>query len=73
MYFIYFLGITNLSRLLAYDIKPIDTWIFYELCGESLGNSLYDLKGSGNIGGERVYKVNKSNLIPLNINIIKLF
>ena len=63
--------------MLAYEIKTQDTWIFYELCGESiflliyfqikninlifnskgLGNSLYDLKGEGNIGGERVYRV----------------
>lgn len=43
-------------KFLAYDIKPLDTWIFYEICGESLGNHLYDLRGENN-GTERVYRV----------------
>jgi hypothetical protein len=30
--------------MLQYDIKTIDTWIYYEICGESLGSSLYELK-----------------------------
>ena len=42
---------------MAYEIKPLDTWIFYELCGESLGNALYELKGEGSYQGERIYKV----------------
>lgn len=40
-----FPGGKNLVRFLAYDVKPQDTWIFYEICGDSLGNHLYDLKG----------------------------
>lgn len=43
--------------MLQFEIKTQDTWIFYELCGESLGNSLYDLKGEGYINGERVYRI----------------
>ncbi len=47
--------------MVAYDIKPIDTWIFYELCGDSLGNSLYELKGEEtDPNGERIYKVSKN-------------
>jgi len=40
--------------MVGYDIKHLDTYIFYELCGESLGSTLYELKGEGNIGNERV-------------------
>lgn len=43
--------------MMDYEIKAQDTWIFYEVCGESLGSTLYDLKGEGMIGEERVYKV----------------
>ncbi|CAK85917.1 unnamed protein product (macronuclear) [Paramecium tetraurelia] len=51
-----FPGSKNLVRFLTYDIKPQDTWIFQEICGESLGNQLYDLKGK-NINNERMYKL----------------
>lgn len=43
--------------MVGYDIQHLDTYIFYELCGESLGSTLYELKGEGNIGNERVYRV----------------
>lgn len=45
-------------RLAGYDLKPIDTWLFYELSGDSLGTNLYDLKGEGKTpDGERLYRV----------------
>lgn len=34
-------------KLFGYDLKEIDTWLFYELSGDSLGMNLYDLKGEG--------------------------
>lgn len=43
--------------MMHYDIKPVDTWIYYELCGQSLGSSLYELKGEGYKGEERIYRV----------------
>lgn len=48
--------------MVDYEIKSQDTWIFYEVCGPSLGNSLYDLKGEGVIGEERVYKIHYNPL-----------
>ncbi|CAD8099105.1 unnamed protein product [Paramecium sonneborni] len=51
-----FPGCKNLVRFLTYDIKPQDTWIFQEICGESLGNQLYDLKGK-NVNNERMYRL----------------
>jgi serine/threonine protein kinase len=50
------MGIKNICRLLDYDILPIDTWLFYELCEDSLGNSLYELCGD-NSHDERSYTV----------------
>ncbi len=50
------MGIKNICRLLAYDIRPIDTWLFYELCEDSLGNSLYELRGE-NSHDERSYTI----------------
>jgi dual specificity tyrosine-phosphorylation-regulated kinase 2/3/4 len=45
--------------MLAYEIKPKDTWIFYELCGDSLGTNLYDLKGENSCknDSDRIYRV----------------
>lgn len=43
--------------MMNYDIKPVDTWIYYELCGQSLGSSLYELKSEGYKGEDRVYRV----------------
>jgi hypothetical protein len=40
----------------SYEINQKDTWIFYEKCGSSLGNCLYDIKGE-KYNGEKVYKV----------------
>jgi dual specificity tyrosine-phosphorylation-regulated kinase 2/3/4 len=56
--FLSFPGHKNLVKFLAYELKPLDTWIFFELCGESLGNHLYDLKGESH-GSERHYRVYK--------------
>jgi dual specificity tyrosine-phosphorylation-regulated kinase 2/3/4 len=44
------IGIKNLVKIYSYDINKSDTWIFYEKCGESLGNALYDLKGDSYVG-----------------------
>ncbi|KAL4455024.1 hypothetical protein ABPG74_006406 [Tetrahymena malaccensis] len=55
-------GVNNLSKMMNYEIKQIDTWIYYELCGESLGSSLYELKGEGYRGEERVYRVHYKKL-----------
>ena len=43
--------------MLGYEIQPLDSWILYELCGESLGSALYDLKSCKNSGPEKIYKV----------------
>ncbi|EAS00330.2 Serine/Threonine kinase domain protein (macronuclear) [Tetrahymena thermophila SB210] len=55
-------GVNNLSKMMNYEIKQVDTWIYYELCGESLGSSLYELKGEGYRGEERVYRVHYKKL-----------
>jgi len=49
-------GIKNLAKMYSYEINQKDTWIFYEKCGSSLGNCLYDIKGE-KFNGEKVYKV----------------
>lgn len=35
----------NLVQFFGYDLKSEDTWIFTEVCGESLGAHLYELRG----------------------------
>jgi hypothetical protein len=42
---------------MKYDILDKDTFLYYELCGDSLGNSLYELKGENTKEGERGYRV----------------
>jgi serine/threonine protein kinase len=51
------IGVRNICRLLAYDIRPVDTWLFYELCEDSLGNSLYELRSDHSSGEDRSYTV----------------
>lgn len=43
-------------KLYYYFINKKDTWILYEKCGDSLGNSLYELK-SEQLNGEKVYRI----------------
>lgn len=38
------IGIDNICRLFSYEIKPIDCWLYYEVCGEALGSCLFDIK-----------------------------
>jgi len=38
------IGINNICRLYSYDIQTVDSWLYYELCDESLGSSLFDLR-----------------------------
>ncbi|KAL4477752.1 hypothetical protein ABPG72_018926 [Tetrahymena utriculariae] len=75
IYELIMLGISNMIRLAGYDLKPVDTWLFYELSGDSLGTNLYDLKGEGKTPeGERIYKIiYKEMYIQMrsNLNILK--
>jgi hypothetical protein len=34
--------------MISYDIQHLDTWIFYELCDQTLGSSLYELRAHTN-------------------------
>lgn len=36
-------GIHNFVRLVGHEYTESDTWLFYELSGDSLGTHLYDL------------------------------
>ena len=40
----------------------MDTWIFYEICGDSLGSNLYEMKGEDLENGERVYRIHYRSL-----------
>lgn len=44
-------------KLYYYFINKKDTWILYEKCGDSLGNSLYELK-SEYFNSEKLYRIN---------------
>ena len=39
------IGIKTLAKMYSYEINQLDTWIFYEKCGNSLGSCLYDIRG----------------------------
>ncbi|CAD8118213.1 unnamed protein product [Paramecium sonneborni] len=60
-----FQGIKSLLQYLGYEIGCKDTWIFTEVCGESLKNTLYDLKGQS-IKNEIVFKMIQK---PLYLNL----
>jgi dual specificity tyrosine-phosphorylation-regulated kinase 2/3/4 len=50
------IGINNICKLYSYEIKTVDSWLYYEVCEESLGSSLFDIK-TETISGEKCYKV----------------
>lgn len=50
------IGITNICKLYSYEIKTLDSWLYYEVCEESLGGCLFELK-SDNSNGEKNYRV----------------
>ena len=50
------MGINNLCRLYSHEIRTLDSWLYYEVCDESLGSCLFELKGES-VNGERVYRV----------------
>ncbi|CAD8110996.1 unnamed protein product [Paramecium primaurelia] len=67
------LGIKSLVQYLGYDIGRSDTWIFTEVCGENLKNTLYDLKGQ-QIKNEIVFKMIQKPLyicLKQDLNILK--
>lgn len=49
----------------SYEINQSDTWIFYEKCGHSLGNNLYDIKAERVYGDQRLYKVISYDILDL--------
>ncbi|CAD8084924.1 unnamed protein product [Paramecium primaurelia] len=68
-----FIGIKSLLQYLGYEIGTTDTWIFTEVCGESLKNTLYDLKGQ-QIKNEIVFKMIQKPLylsLKSDLNILK--
>ncbi|CAK66716.1 unnamed protein product (macronuclear) [Paramecium tetraurelia] len=67
------LGIKSLVQYLGFEIGSTDTWIFTEVCGENLKNTLYELKGQ-QIKNEIVYKMIQKPLyisLKQDLNILK--
>lgn len=50
------MGINNICRLYSHEILTVDSWLYYEVCEESLGSCLFELKGE-TANGERYYRV----------------
>ena len=62
-------GVKNLAKMYSYEINHKDTWIFYEQCGSSLGNNLYDIKAEKLFGDQKLYKVTSH----LTLDILSIF
>lgn len=41
---------------MRYDMTSSDTWLFYEVCGVSIGTQIYDFSTEV-IGDKKVYKL----------------
>jgi hypothetical protein len=49
-------GVRNICRMIDYKSDNNDNWIFFEVCGVSLGTLLYDFT-SETIRGTKYYKI----------------